>query len=402
MTTPFLQAAEALHEQLVATRRDLHAHPELGFEELRTARIVAQRLGDLGYEVVTGVGKTGVVGLMSGQPGERTVLLRFDMDALPIEEANDVPYRSQTPGVMHACGHDAHVAIGLGVAEVLAQHREHWPGTIKLMFQPAEEIVDGAESMIADGVLEGPHVDVALGLHVSSDFPLGNAVVRSGPMMAATDRAEITVRGKGGHAAHPETTVDAVLVAAQIVVALQTVVSRNLDPDDVGVITVGSFHAGDAANVIAETAVLKCSIRSFTPQAREMLCRRLREVATGVAAAFGASADVLIEQGVNATVNAVAPTAVVYQAVSQVLGEEHINTTYRTTGGEDFSAVLARVPGNFFFLGARNDERGFNFPHHNPRFDIDEACLPQGVAILCDAAVRCLNGAHENALARGV
>ncbi len=393
MTAPFLTEAEALSADLVAIRRDLHMHPELGFQEFRTARIVAEQLGALGYEVVTGVGKTGVVGLLGGgQPGERTVLLRFDMDALPIHEENEASYRSQTPGVMHACGHDAHVAIGLGVATLLAKHRERWPGTVKLMFQPAEEGLGGADAMIKDGVLKGPGVDVALGLHVSSQIETGRAVVRSGALMAASDKLDILVHGRGGHAAHPEQAVDAVLVAAQIVVALQTIVSRNVGPEDVGVVTVGSFHAGEAGNVIAETARLLGSIRSFTPEVRTLLHRRIREVAEGVATTLGARAEVTITLGVDATVNAPAPTAVVFNAAAEVLGVERINTTYRTTGGEDFSAVLARVPGNYFFLGARDDARGLNFPHHNPRFDIDETCLPQGVAILCDAAVRCLNG----------
>lgn len=391
MPAPFLSEAEALRDQLVAIRRDLHMHPELGFQEVRTARIVAEQLGALGYEVVTGVGKTGVVGLLQGsQPGERTVLLRFDMDALPINEQNDVPYRSQTPGVMHACGHDAHVAVGIGVATILARHREELGGTIKLMFQPAEEGLGGAKAMIADGLLTGPNVDVALGLHVSSTHPTGTAVVRSGAMMAASDRLDITVHGRGGHAAHPEQTIDAVMVGAQIVVALQTIISRNLNPEEPGVVTIGSFHAGDAANVIAETATMRGSIRSFSHETRALLHRRIEEIATGVAAAMGAIAEVKVTLGVDPTINSPVPTEVMYAAAAEVLGADQINTTYRTTGGEDFSAVLERVPGNFFFIGARDDARGLNFPHHNPRFDIDETCLPQGVAILCDAAVRCL------------
>jgi len=391
MTTPFLVEAQELAEDLVAIRRDLHMHPELGFQEVRTARIVAERLGALGYEVVTGVGKTGVVGLLGGgQPGERTVLLRFDMDALPIEEENDVPYRSQAPGIMHACGHDAHVAVGIGVATLLARHRERIGGTVKLMFQPAEEGLGGAHAMIADGVLKGPDVDVALGLHVSSNHTIGTAVVRSGAMMAAADKLHILVRGKGGHAAHPEQTIDAVVVASQIVVALQTVISRNLNPDDVGVITVGSIQAGNAGNVIADTAELRGSIRSFTEETRELLHRRIAEVARGIADALGAVAETTITRGVDPTVNAPEPTAIVYDVAASVLGSDNIDTTYRTTGGEDFSAVLARVPGQFFFLGARNEARGFSAPHHNPHFDIDETCLPQGVAILCEAAVQVL------------
>jgi len=395
MTTPFLADAEALADELTAIRRDLHMHPELGFQEFRTAGIVADQLNDLGYEVVTGVGKTGVVGLLpGGQPGERTVLLRFDMDALPIEDAKEVPYRSQTPGIMHACGHDAHVAVGLGVAKVLARHRDRLPGTIKLMFQPAEEGLGGALAMINDGVLDriGPPVDRALGLHVSSMHPLGTAAVRTGPMLAAGASLTITVNGKGGHGAMPHHTVDAVVVAAQIIVALQTVIARNVDPDETGVVTIGSIIAGNADNVIAETATLRGTIRSFTPEVKALLRQRVPEIAKGVAAALGATADVAISEGIDATVNAAEPTQVVYDVAAAVLGAENIDTTFRTTGGEDFSAVLARVPGNFFFLGARDDERGINAAHHNPRFDIDERCLPTGVAILCEAARQILHG----------
>lgn len=393
MTTPFLAEAEAIAGTIVAIRRDLHAHPELGFQEVRTARVVAEQLAELGYEVLTGVGKTGVVGLLSGaQPGERTVLLRFDMDALPIEEENDVPYRSQTPGVMHACGHDAHVAVGIGVATLLARHREQFGGTIKLMFQPAEEGLGGARAMIADGLLKGPDVDVALGLHVSSGHPVGSAVVRPGALLAASDKLQIVVQGRGGHAAQPHQTVDAVVVAAQIVVALQTIVARNLSPEEAGVVTIGSIHAGNAGNVIADSAELRGSIRSFSRETRALLHRRVKEVAEGVAAALGAAAEATVILGVDATINAPAPTAVVYDVATELLGKQQVDTTYRTTAGEDFSEVLAAVPGNFFFLGSRNEQRGITAPHHNPRFDIDESCLPQGVAILCEAAVRCLRG----------
>jgi amidohydrolase len=216
------------------------------------------------------------------------------------------------------------------------------------------------------------------------------AVVRSGAMMAASDKLHIVVHGRGGHAAHPEQTVDAVLVASHIVVALQTIVARNLNPEETGVITVGSIQAGKAGNVIAETAELHGSIRSFSAEVRELLHRRIREVATGIAATFGAQAEATIIRGVDPTVNAPAPTALVYDVAAEVLGAENVDTTYRTTGGEDFSAVLAAVPGNFFFLGARDAAQGFNFPHHNPRFDIDERCLPAGVAILCESALRAL------------
>ncbi len=393
MAAPFLAEAESLRDQLVAIRRDLHMHPELGFQEYRTATVVAEQLGALGYEVQTGVGKTGVVGLLQGDlPGERTVLLRFDMDALPIHEENDVPYRSQNPGVMHACGHDAHVAVGIGVATILARHRDQIGGTVKLMFQPAEEGLGGAFAMIADGLLETPKPDVALSIHVSSGHDTGTAVVREGPLMAASDGFQIVVRGRGGHGASPHETIDAVLVGTQIVVALQTIVSRNVDPNETGVVTVGAFHAGTAGNIIAETAELRGTIRSFTPDVRELLHRRVREVAEGVAASLGATAEVKLMIGVSPTVNEPQVTAVMREAAAAVVGADRIDSSYRTTGAEDFSAVLERIPGSYFFLGSRGGEASA-FPHHNPRFDIDENCLPQGVAILCDTAVRCLHNA---------
>lgn len=392
MPNAFLADAHTLYDELVATRRDLHMHPELGFQEFRTARIVAEKLESLGYEVISGVGKTGVVGILGGaQSGDCTVLLRFDMDALPIQEENDVPYCSQVPGVMHACGHDAHVAVGLGVATLLARHRDRFGGTIKLMFQPAEEGLGGARAMIADGVLKSPDVDVALALHVTSGLNTGLAIVRSGALLAAADDLHIIVHGHGGHAAQPEQTVDAVLVASHIVVALQSIVSRNISPEETGVVTVGSFHAGNASNVIAETAELRGSIRCFSPEIRSTLHQRIRDVANGIASALGATVEVSIISLVDPTINAPKPTALVHQVASEVLGEEHIVTTFRTTGGEDFSAVLVEVPGQFFFLGARDIERGLHYPHHNPRFDIDETCLPHGVAILCESAVRLLN-----------
>jgi amidohydrolase len=227
-------------------------------------------------------------------------------------------------------------------------------------------------------------------MHVSSNQEHDTAVVRTAAMKPAADKLHIAVRGRGGHAAHPEQTIDAVLVAAQIVVALQTIVARNVNPEEVAVITIGSLHAGDAMNVIAENAELQGSIRSFSEDVRELLHRRIQEIATGIAATLGATAEVTITRGVDPTVNAVAPTELVYAIAADVFGRDNVDTTYRTTGGEDFSAVLARVPGNFFFLGARNQERGMTAPHHNPHFDIDETCLPQGIAVLCEAAVRAL------------
>ncbi|NTW03248.1 MAG: amidohydrolase, partial [Oscillochloris sp.] len=257
---------------------------------------------------------------------------------------------------------------------------------------PAEEGLGGALSMIKDGILEGPTVDYALGLHVSSWHPVGTAAVVSGPTLAASDKLDIIVHGRGGHGAQPHQTIDAVLVASHIVVALQTVIARNIDPDEAGVVTIGAIHAGEAGNVIAETATMCGTIRCFSQEVRTKLHERIRAVAEGVASALGAYAEVRITIGVDPTISAPRPTEVVHHVAAEVLGEAQIITSFRTTSGEDFSAVLERVPGNFFMLGARNDERGLNFPHHNPHFDIDETCLPYGAAILSEAAMRCLCG----------
>ena len=287
----FKHEADAMAEQLVAWRRDFHMHPELGFQEVRTAGIVAEHLHDLGLEVSTGVGRTGVVALV--EPDDvaadaPTVLLRFDMDALPIDEQNDVPYRSQNPGVMHACGHDGHTAIGMGVAALLTKHRQELAGRVKLVFQPAEEGLGGAQAMIADGALEGPKPAAAFGLHLWSRMPLDQIVVQEGPLMAGADKIHLVVHGVGGHGAMPHETIDAVVVASEIVLAWQTIVSRTVSPTEPAVVTVGSFHAGSAANVIAGRAELSGSIRSFSIETRDLLVRRLREIAEGICAAHNA------------------------------------------------------------------------------------------------------------------
>jgi amidohydrolase len=385
-TRTILEQAHALHEALRATRRDLHTHPELGYQEVRTSNIVKERLESLGYDVKTGIATTGILATKRGTAKGKTVLLRFDMDALPIEEQNDIPYRSQTRGVMHACGHDAHVAIGLGVAEVLAETT--FAGTLNLMFQPAEEGLGGALKMIEAGSLEG--VDEAYGLHVSSAHPTGTLAVCEGAFMGSTDRLTIQVKGQGGHAALPHQTVDAVVAASHLVVALQSIISRNLDPQEAGVITLGQASAGTAGNIVAGEAVLRGTLRCFTPQVRALLERRVREVCAGIGAAHNARIEVTIERGVNPVINDKRAAQRVINVASKLLGINNVDTTWRTLIGEDFSEVLARVPGCFFFLGARDDSRNLNSPHHSPTFDIDEACLPLGVALLSEIALRTL------------
>ena len=382
----------ALKDQLIAWRRDFHRHPELGFQEIRTSGVVARHLSSLGMEVQTGVGKTGVVGLLEGARPGPVVMLRFDMDALPIQEAHQTEYVSQTPGVMHACGHDGHTAIGMGIAQLLAQHREEVAGTIKFVFQPGEEGCGGALAMIADGVLENPKPDVALGLHVWNDQPLGLLAAGPGGVMAAADIFTIKVQGKGGHGAQPQLCIDAVLIASQIVVAVQSIVARNVNPRQTAVVTVGSIHAGTTFNIIADTAELTGTIRTFDAAVREDIMRRLTQVVEQTARALGGSATVEIKAISPATINDEHLAQLVRDTALDVLSAEQVTADQFTMTAEDMSEFLKRVPGCFFFIGSANAEKGLNAPHHNPHFDIDEDVLPLGVAVLASTALRYLNG----------
>jgi amidohydrolase len=377
------ERAAALEPELVATRRDLHRHPELGFEETRTAGVVVDRLGELGIDVRTGVAKTGVVGILRGD-GPRTVLLRADMDALPIQEENTHDFRSTVPGRMHACGHDGHTAILLGVARLFAE--EPPAGTVVLAFQPAEERPGGAKPMIEAGVLDDPHVDAALGLHLWSNLPVGTVGLNPGALMAGADEFRLTVTGRGGHAALPHQAIDAVVVASHIVVALQTLVSRETSPLESAVVTVGSIHGGTTFNVIAASAVLEGTVRAFDDARRQSLRDRISALAKGMAGAMGAEVTLEWTPHYPATVNDPIMAALVAREAAAVLGEGNVFQDIRTMGAEDMSFFLRAVPGCFFFVGAANRERGITAPHHCPSFDIDEAALPIGAEILSRAA----------------
>jgi amidohydrolase len=374
--------------ELVATRRDLHAHPELGFQEHRTASLVAERLAALGYAVKTGVGRTGVLGVLHGSAAaagdkpERTVLLRADMDALPIAEANDVPYRSTTPGVMHACGHDAHVAIALAVARRLAASTAAWRGAVKFAFQPAEEGGNGALAMIEDGALESPRVDAAFGLHVMNNIPIGSVAATAGPIMGSVDRFTIRIRGKGGHAALPHEAVDPVLAAAHVVAAVQSLVSRATDPFDPLVVSVTQIRAGDAFNVIPEQAELGGTVRSMGGRLYDEAPQRLAAIANGVAGGLGCTAEVEYVRQTPPAVNNEAMTALVARVAAGLVGEKAVLTSARTLGGEDFSFFLERVPGCFAWVGSQNPVKGYDAPHHSPRFDIDEEAMLIGADLL--------------------
>ena len=372
-------------DSLVATRRDIHQHPELGFEEMRTAGLIAERLRALNYQVTPGIGKTGVVGLKRN--GGRCVLLRADMDALPVEEANAVPYRSRQTGKMHACGHDGHVAIGLEVARRLAPLE--LAGSVKFAFQPAEEVSNGAQAMINDGVLDKPKVDAAFGIHLWNDLPVGTIGIMAGPVMASVDQFEIEVLGRGGHAAAPHQTIDPVLVAAHVITALQSLVSRRRDPLAEAVVSVTEIHAGRAFNVIPDRADLRGTVRTFGGRFYDEAPQLVEATAHGIAGAFGASAQVRYRRLSKPLVNDARMAALMKGVAQEIVARERVIDGVRTMGGEDMSYFLASVPGAFAFVGsAPPDKKGA--PHHSPTFDIDEESLVVAAELVTRTVVRYL------------
>lgn len=392
MTHNFLQQAKDLFPYTQSLRRDFHMHPELGFNEIRTGGIVAKELEALGIEVTKGVGKTGVVGLMEGSKPGPTILLRFDMDALPITEETGTEYASINPGVMHACGHDGHTAIGLTVAKILNEHKDELKGSIKFCFQPSEEGTNGEEvggalMMMRDGVLESPKVEKTLSLHVWNDKPVGWIHVASGPVMAGAELFIVKLTGKGGHGAAPESTIDPVVAAAQIVTALQTIVSRNVPPLKPAVVSVTSIHAGTAFNIIPQTAELNGTIRTFEPEVRKMVHTRFEEIVTGIASSMGGESEITIKQVTAPVINNHAVTESVMKSAQALFPDTEINTSsYLTMGAEDMGYMQEKVDGCFFFIGSANDDKNLNYNHHHPKFDIDEQSLINGVALMATAA----------------
>lgn len=383
--------------ELIATRRDFHMHPELGLEEVRTSGIVAERLRALGFDDVrTGIAVTGVKAVLHGGKPGRTIMLRADMDALPIEEENAVEYRSRTAGTMHACGHDAHTAILLSAARILMRHRDEIPGAIVFCFQPAEEGRGGARKMIAEGVMEDPQVDAAIGLHVIQEMPLGTVNVMPGPMMAGGDVFSVTIQGKGGHAAMPHTTVDALMVAVEIVGALQTLVSREVEPVSPAVVTTATLHAGGtASNIIADTATFSGTTRWFDLATGEYLAERLPALVQGIAESMRATAEVTMTRIVPPTANEPQMAELVRDVATEVVGADKVLSGPRTMGGEDFSEFTHHVPSCFFWIGSRDEASGKVWGHHHPRFDIDERCLAIGVEMMVRTTLRYLEQSSD-------
>lgn len=394
-----------VNPKVVAWRRDIHEHPELGLQETRTAALVATHLRGLGLDVREGVGGTGVVGVLRGAMPGKVVALRADMDALPVTEMTDLPFKSrvrtqwngQEVGVMHACGHDNHVAMLMGAAEVLAAMRAQLPGTVVFIFQPAEEGPGGAEPMIKAGALGNPMVDAIFGLHVWP-IPAGTILVRPGPAMAAGTLVEIEVRGKQTHGAAPWGGIDPIVTGAQIVLGLQTIVSRQVNIAELpAVVTIAQFSSGIRYNIIPDTARLIGTIRTFDPAQRDLIFERVRRTAEGIAASAGATVDVKFSGGYPQTNNDVALTAQMMPALRRAVGAERVGLAPLVTGSEDFAYFQQKVPGVFFFLGVTPRDQDFRkaAQNHSPYFFADESALPVGVRTLASLAIDYLTGGSE-------
>jgi amidohydrolase len=374
-------AARELDAATIAFRRDLHRHPEIAFEEVRTSRLIAERLVALGLEPRTGLGGTGVTAVLEGAHGGKTVIARADIDALPILEEKDVAYRSTIPGRMHACGHDGHAAILLAVAEVLLGHRDALCGRVVFVFQPAEEVVQGAHAMLEDGALDGLAPDHAVGLHLTTNLPTGSIAVRAGAAMAAADRFDLVVGGSGGHAAKPHETVDPVVIAAHVVIALQSLVSRETDPVDQAVVSLTSIAGGTTYNVIPDRVAIRGTLRTFDPATRARLKERIVALATAVAQAHRGTLAADWIDGSPAVVNDPEVTARIRSVAARVVGIDRVSEMPLLMGGDDMSLWLQRAPGCYFFVGA-NGGGATAFAHHHARFDFDESALPIAVEAL--------------------
>jgi len=377
---PIVNRVADLQPDIQAWRRDIHEHPELQYDVHRTAAFVADRLKEFGCdEVATGLGRTGVVGVIKGRkpPGKgdvRVIGLRADMDALPIEEATELPYASKTPGRMHACGHDGHTAMLLGAARYLAETR-NFAGDAVVIFQPAEEGGAGAAAMIKDGLFDRFPIDQVYGMHNGPGIPIGSFAIRPGPIMASTDAVNIHIEGRGGHAARPHISIDSVFVGAQLITALQSIVSRSVDPLESAVISICEFHAGNARNVIPQTAELKGTVRALTAEVRALMEKRLREVVEGVARMTGAKIDLNLERGYPVVVNHAAQTDIAVAVARKVAGEGNVHEMPPLMGGEDFAYMLERRPGAFIFCG-NGDTAGL----HHPAYDFNDDAIVYGTS----------------------
>ena len=384
-----MKELDDLYPEMVELRRHFHQYPELSHQEVETPLTIANYLKNLGIEVRTNVGGQGVVGVIRGERPGRTAALRADFDALPIQDQKDVPYRSTVPGVMHACGHDAHTSALLIAAKALSRHRQHLKGNIVLIHQFGEEVTPGgAKPMIEDGCRGG--VDASFGTHIWAPMPLGQVGIKPGAIMAAADKFTITITGRGGHGGAPHLTADALLTGASVVSHLQQIVSRRIDPTEAAVISIGTFHSGQAFNVIGEEAVIEGTVRTFSKQVQETVITEMERVIKGVCDSNGASFKFDYEKGYPPVINHEKETGIVRECAKEIVGEEAVIELAPNMIGEDFSYYLERVPGSFFFTGAGNQTTEAVYPHHHPKFDIDERAMLNAAKILVSSALEFL------------
>lgn len=385
---------EALFPDMVEWRRHLHRNPELSYQEHNTMKFIADQLIAFGIDTQSGVGDTGVIGTIKGSLPGKTVALRADIDALPIQDEKECEYASQVEGVMHACGHDGHTAGLLAVARYFSENRDTLKGEIRLIFQPGEEVCPGgALKMIAAGALEG--VDVIYGVHLWSPLPVHTLASAAGPIMASVDDFVIDITGKGGHGGIPHVTVDSVLTGAQLVVQLQSIVSRNVNPLQPAVLTIGTINSGTAKNIIAETCRITGTVRTFDEETRAVIRKRFEEVTQHTCAMNGATVEIDYMMGYPPLVNHAGETERFFQVAKAVFGEEQVQVTPPMMPAEDFSYYVQQVPGCFIFVGAGNEDKGITYPHHHPRFDIDEAAILNAAQILVSMAENYLEQQDE-------
>ncbi len=383
-----LEEAKSIEPEIIRVRRGLHRNPELSYHEVATSKLVAQKLRSFGIDVRTGVGGTGVLGLLKGSKPGKVVGLRADMDALPVEEKSDVEFKSKVPGVMHACGHDSHVAMLLGAADLLSRHKSELYGTVKFFFQPAEEHggKGGAKPMIEAGVMESPRVDYVFGLHITNRVPSGSFGVRAGGFMAAPDSFKIRIVGRGGHGSAPHETVDPIFISAQVITALQGVSGRMIDPVKPFVISVCSIHSGTKDNIIPDEALLSGTIRTLDDDTRKRAVALVREVSQSVSSAFGAKCEIeFMKDPYPITYNDERATRRAADVLRTIGGMKTVEID-PVLGGEDFSRFLQEAPGMFYFLGTRNKQKGCVYPNHSSRFKIDEDVMKYGTISLAALA----------------
>jgi len=385
-----INEAKAIQEDIVKWRRELHQFPEVGLNLPKTSQYVAEQLQELGIEFETGIGVSGVVGLIKGGQGNKTIALRADMDGLAVQEETGLPFAS-TNGNMHACGHDSHMAMLLGAAKILNANKEKLPGNVKLIFQAAEEGPGGAKPMIDEGVLENPRVDAILALHIGTIFKevgTGKVGVHYGNLMACLDRFTIKIKGKGSHGAMPDMGVDPIAIAGQVITALQTIVSREVKPVNPAVLTIGQIHGGRAYNIIPESVEIEGTVRATDQGEREKIAARMEEIVSHITKGMKGDYEMEYTFGYPPLVNNAQFTKDFVQTVEKVVGKEGVvELANPTMGGEDMAYFLEKVPGTFFFLGGGNEEKGITYPHHNPKFDLDEDVFWLGTALLAQGAI---------------